>query len=336
MTIPNGKTFLLQPLSFNGPCKPGTITIEIKGSITAPKDVKLWKFSSDRKNVWIRFSEINDLIVNGKGDIDGQGSSWWLRYPGDQDRPTALQFLGCQDLKLNDLTHRNSPRNHISIDTCKGAFISNLHIIAAPTSPNTDGIDISQSSNVFITNSFIGTGDDCIAINSGSRFINITGVFCGPGHGISVGSLGKNGAFSTVEQVYVRNCTFTRTSNGARIKTFTGGSGYARNIKYEDITLVEVENPVYINQNYIPVQDSAVEVSDVTFSNIHGTSTGKYAVELLCEPNIGCTDIVLNNINIKPISGGEALVSCSNAHGRCTSCVPNVLCLSQNNGTIVY
>lgn len=93
---------------------------------------------------------------------------------------------------------------------------------------------------------------------------------------------------------------------------------------------------MYINQNYIPVQDSAVEVSDVTFSNIHGTSTGKYAVELLCEPNIGCTDIVLNNINIKPISGGEALVSCSNAHGRCTSCVPNVLCLSQNNGTIVY
>jgi len=93
---------------------------------------------------------------------------------------------------------------------------------------------------------------------------------------------------------------------------------------------------VFINQNYITVQDRVLEVSHVTFSNIHGTSAGNYAVELVCEPNIGCIDIVLNNINIKPISGGEALVSCINAHGRCTSCVPNVLCLSQNSSTIGY
>jgi len=93
---------------------------------------------------------------------------------------------------------------------------------------------------------------------------------------------------------------------------------------------------VYINQYYKPLQERALEVSDVTFSNIHGTSAGKYAVKLLCESNIGCTDIIINNINIKPISGGEALVSCSNAHGRCSSCVPNVLCLSQNSSTSGY
>ena len=31
---------------------------------------------------------------------------------------------------------------------------------------------------------FIDLGDDCIAINGGSSFINITDVKCGPGHGI--------------------------------------------------------------------------------------------------------------------------------------------------------
>jgi len=36
----------------------------------------------------------------------------------------------------------------------------------------------------------------------------------------SVGSLGKNGVHDTVEQVYVRNCSFTNTQNGARIKTW--------------------------------------------------------------------------------------------------------------------
>ena len=35
----------------------------------------------------------------------------------------------------------------------------------------------------------------------------------------SVGSLGINGAFETVEEVHVRNCTFTQSQNGARIKT---------------------------------------------------------------------------------------------------------------------
>jgi hypothetical protein len=29
LTIPEGKTFMLQPLLFHGPCKPTTITIEV-------------------------------------------------------------------------------------------------------------------------------------------------------------------------------------------------------------------------------------------------------------------------------------------------------------------
>lgn len=36
----------------------------------------------------------------------------------------------------------------------------------------------------------------------------------------SVGSLGAGGADDRVEEVHVRNCNFTGTQNGARIKTF--------------------------------------------------------------------------------------------------------------------
>lgn len=35
-----------------------------------------------------------------------------------------------------------------------------------------------------MVSSFIGVGDDCIAINNGSAYINITNIACGPGHGI--------------------------------------------------------------------------------------------------------------------------------------------------------
>jgi len=34
-----------------------------------------------------------------------------------------------------------------------------------------------------------------------------------------MGSLGRNNAYDTLEEVYVKNCTFTNTENGARIKT---------------------------------------------------------------------------------------------------------------------
>lgn len=36
----------------------------------------------------------------------------------------------------------------------------------------------------------------------------------------SVGSLGEDGAYNTVEHVNVVNCTFKGTQNGARIKTW--------------------------------------------------------------------------------------------------------------------
>ncbi|MCI17377.1 putative polygalacturonase, partial [Trifolium medium] len=56
--------------------------------------------------------------------------------------------------------------------------------------------------------------DDCIAISAGSSVIKITGITCGPGHGISIGSLGARGESDIVEDVHVKNCTLTETLTG--------------------------------------------------------------------------------------------------------------------------
>ncbi|XP_073224939.1 probable polygalacturonase At3g15720 [Cicer arietinum] len=323
MIIPEGKTFLLQPLSFKGPCNSSNVIIELRGNITAPKDIEAWKFEYESELLWIQFSTISGLVFNGSGgQINGQGAPWW----------EALKFTECQNLTVFNSTHLNSPKNHISIHSCKNATIYNLQIIAPEDSPNTDGIDISTSTNIQIMNSTIETGDDCIAINVGSSYINITNIFCGPGHGISVGSLGKGENYDAVEEVYVKNCTFTGTSNGARIKTLKGGSGHAWNIKYEDIKLDGVKNPVIIDQNYDPLLSdmigSAVEVKNVTYNNIKGTSINGYAIQFFCDSNIGCTNIILNDINITKVDGGETHASCNNAHGTYSSCYPPVSCFS--------
>ncbi|XP_061357372.1 probable polygalacturonase At3g15720 [Gastrolobium bilobum] len=332
LLIPKRKTFMLQPVSFRGPCNPATINIKLEGAIIAPKRVEAWKWPKNDRDTWIQFSAISGLVINGGGQIDGQGAAWWNCYSNSNcDRPTALHFHDCEKLVLSGLTHINSPRNHISLNACNGVVISKLHITAPADSPNTDGIDISKSSNVVIKNSKMETGDDCVAINHGSTFISIIDVFCGPGHGISVGSLGQNGAYHTVEEIYVRNCTFSGTTNGARIKTWMGGRGYARRITFEDIILIAAKNPVIIDQQYNPYDSvNAVRVSDVTYRNVRGTSSGEHAIKLHCDKTIGCTNILLERINITSLSGEETCASCKNAKGVCSSCIPNVPCLTDN------
>ncbi|KAK4853376.1 hypothetical protein QYF36_008274 [Acer negundo] len=226
---------MLQHFRFNGPCKSQNVKVQILGKIVAPASVE--DCTDCKSESWLCFYDVHGLIMQGSGTIDGQGSAWWK----------AMFLHSCNNFDLREFTIQNSQKLHISINNCNGGSISNIHINSPADSPNTDGIDISYSTNVHIHDSLIKCGDDCIAINGGCSNINITGVACGPGHGISVGSLGDG---DKAEEVHIRNCNFTGTQNGARIKTSQGGLGYARSITFEEILLIESKNPIIIDQNF--------------------------------------------------------------------------------------
>ncbi|KAL6272648.1 hypothetical protein ACE6H2_023340 [Prunus campanulata] len=154
---------------------------QIQGSIVAPNNIGAWT----NKEMWIQFSNVQGLSVNGGGRIDGNGAVWWKACGSKGcQRPTSLHFNKCHGFQLSRLAFFNSPKNHISICSCNGPRVFGLFIWAPKDSPNTDGIDISESTRVTIQSSHIATGDDCIAINSGSSYIKIRDIKCGPGHGI--------------------------------------------------------------------------------------------------------------------------------------------------------
>ncbi|ESQ53528.1 hypothetical protein EUTSA_v10027457mg, partial [Eutrema salsugineum] len=293
LLIPTDKTLLLQPVAFEGPCTSTSIKIQLDGDIVAPSNQKAW--SNSQFEMWISFTTVSGLIVVGSGKINGCGSSFWEQKVSQ--RPTALHFTKCDNLRISGITSIDSPKNHISIKACENVAISNINLLAPEESPNTDGIDISDSTNVNIFESTIQTGDDCIAINTGNTNINITRINCGPGHGI-------------------------KTTNGARIKTFPGGQGYARNISFEDITLINAKNPIIIDQHYVNTQrldaaeDSAVAISSIKFIGFRGTTPNENAITLDCSATTRCKDVVMDGINITMADGEKPKVECKNVDGK--------------------
>ncbi|WJX25995.1 hypothetical protein P8452_14978 [Trifolium repens] len=303
LVIPAEKSFLVKKIHFSGPCK-AKIHIQFEGEIVAPPK-EAWKAGEDL--ISIEYLDGLTIDGNGKGRIDGDGSTWW--HCRGCKRPGVMHFHSCNDLSVSNIKITNSPRNHVSVNKCIGAIFSHISIDSPPTSPNTDGFDISFSKNILVENSNIKSGDDCISINGGSFFINATGITCGPGHGISVGSLGKARHNDQVSDIYVRNCTFIGTSNGGRIKTTPGGSGYAKHITFEKLILVDVKNPIIIDQHYSEAlePDTDVLVSDVTYRGFDGTCDGNIAINLDCRKKV--------------------LAVCHNAHGTATDTIPSVPCL---------
>ena len=139
--------------------------------------------------------------------------------------------------------------------------LNKINISAPDDSPNTDGIHIGRSNGIEISNSIIATGDDCVSLGDGSQNVLVSDVSCGPGHGISVGSLGKYKKEEDVVGLTVINCTFTGTSNGVRIKTWPDSEdGKASNFTFEDLFMNNVENPIVIDQEYCPHNQCNIKV----------------------------------------------------------------------------
>ncbi|KAK3436621.1 hypothetical protein EUGRSUZ_C01172 [Eucalyptus grandis] len=202
------------------------------------------------------------------------------------------------------------------------------------TSPNTDGIHIQSSQHVSIANAVIGTGDDCISIGDYTSNIYVSSVTCGPGHGVSIGSLGRRGNFVQVENIHVSNVQFKHTTNGARIKTWQVGKGYVRRITFEYLKFDSVKNPIIIDQNYCSIRGACkemptgVHISNVAYVGLSGTSSTDVAINLNCSRSVACTRIVLESIELMSANMDRQVTSsCLNAHGNAIGVVRPDPCL---------
>ncbi|KAJ0963673.1 hypothetical protein J5N97_028795 [Dioscorea zingiberensis] len=297
--IPGG-TFMLKPVTLKGPCKSNRIIVQIDGTLMAPSS-----YNTDSQ--WIKFEHVDGVSIYG-GTINGQGQTLWSCKSSNNDCPsgaTSLIFNDAKNIMISGLTSIDSELYHIVIHGCEGVQVQGVKINAPGNSPNTDGIHVQKSTNVTITGTDIKTGDDCISIGPGTTNLWIEGVTCGPGHGISIGSLGKEKEEEGVQNVVVKNTVFTRSQNGLRIKTWGRPSdSFVKGVVFEHALMHNVHNPIIIDQNYCPHnlgcpgQSSGVKIRGVAYNDIQGSSASKVAVNFDCSPSNPCRGIVLEDIKL--------------------------------------
>lgn len=245
-----------------------------------------------------------NTAVTGKGVFDGQGKKWWqwkllqnrakerlykqgldgvpvekriFGKPSDALRPAMIQFINSRNILLEDFTAANSPfwTNHIVYS--ENVVVRNIRADTPYEGPNTDGLNIDSSRNVYITGFHANVGDDGFCVKSGRNedgrrvgrpVENVVLENCEIGRamgGFIIGSEMSGG----VNNILVRNCKFTGTDTGLRYKSLRGRGAYARNIFVRDIEMENIRDAAISINMFYSSPDVGGSTLPSDFENMH-------------------------------------------------------------------
>ncbi|KAI0077403.1 pectin lyase-like protein [Panus rudis PR-1116 ss-1] len=325
------------------------VEIELSGTIQYTPNIAKWSPQSlyltyqNATTFW--FLSGNNIHLFGGGTIDGNGQVWWDTFNNSHNagtaggssttfaRPIPLTVGNATNVLVENITQIGSPfwnnfvyqSNNV---TYRNINISTVSYSSSPTA-NSDGWDIYRSSFVTVRDSTVNNDDDCVSFKPNSTNILVSNMHCNGSHGISVGSLGQYaGETDIVANISVKNIVMNNAQNGARIKVFGGspnpnstaggGSGFVKNVTFENFQVSNVDFPILINQCYSTPADvcaqfpSNLTISDVHYINVTGTSSGAegdVVVDMECSAQ--CNDITATGTHITSPNGTATYV-CKN------------------------
>ncbi|KAL1540145.1 galacturonan 1,4-alpha-galacturonidase [Salvia divinorum] len=288
------------------------INLEIKGDVKAyPELDKL----PDKDGQWITINYVDSLTISGGGVLDGQGQeAWKANHCNNKNKtcpklPINLSLNFITNSIIRDITTKDSKNWHANCISSLNVTFQRFTVSAPGDSVNTDGLHIARGHSIKVLDSVIGTGDDCISMGDELSDVLIKNVTCGPGHGISIGSLGKNVNEKRVYWIRVEECTFINTQNGIRIKTWPSEPGTITisDLHFNNLTMVNAANPVVFDQKYCPSNlcsldtPSLIQISDVEINNVTGTSSTSDVMSFICSEAKPCQNIRIGTIDLKYI-----------------------------------
>jgi hypothetical protein len=206
------------------------------------------------------------ITIAGRGTIDGNGPAFWMPNPKPPKAPDRMygeaksndlvpkpggrpepmvNFELCINVRVEGITLKDAPSWTIRPQGCESVVIHGIRL-RNEIGPNTDGIDVSGSRNVMISDCDIVTGDDAICLKSDSG----------------------DHRYGLCANITVSNCLITTSCNGFKIGTDTHGA--YENIVFSNSVIYSGNGPVYervISGIGLNMVDGST-VDGVTISNI--------------------------------------------------------------------
>ncbi len=245
---------------------------------------------------------VENVTFSGQGVIQGNGDKFWDKEFKALDRPEPwISFRAARNITIRDVQFQNAPAHVLRFANSSHIVIDGIKIINHPQSPNTDGIDIVDTQNVMISNSFISTGDDaiCLKTDTGGLVENVVVTNC------IIESDDAAIKFGTGSASVTRYCTFSnnvirKSRYGISMFMLEGGT-FAHN-RFSDLIMTggsrhKHEYAIFIDVDKKRPTDNYGVIRDNVFNNLTIVTSGK--VMITGRPEVPIENLQLTNITMR-------------------------------------
>ncbi|CAG5072010.1 hypothetical protein DYBT9623_03950 [Dyadobacter sp. CECT 9623] len=223
----------------------------------------------------INIYDKDNVTIKGRGVLNGE----LLNHDRSKTRPNLLKFKNGKNIRIDGITLIDSPVWSLFIDKCEKVAINNVKVISYMV--NGDGITLSQSQNVNVTNAFVRTADDNISVKSmnggACSDINIKNsiLWADDAHNMLIGPESNGASYQNI-----RFTDITVLENTQRTGTYSGVmsvmasdraniSGiYWDRITIADITAGEIIRLAYTKVHSVEKDNYGTVIRNIHFSNI--------------------------------------------------------------------
>lgn len=264
--------------------------------------------------------DVSDLTISGTGRIEGNGPAFWDPdfYTSGLKRPTlprpapVIELSGCSGVTVKEIEMVDLPGFAIRFNTCEDVRAEGVRIANDPRSPNTDGIQLRDTSNALITGVDIRTGDDAVVLKTGER--RMTNIIVEDSYLESDDGALKfgTGSYVGVEDSVFRDLTIGNSRYGIAIFMIDGGR-HANN-RFERITIEtggrhDRTYPIFMDIDRREADRTLGEIEGFVFEDITIRTTG--ASLIAGNPEAPIRNLTLRDVEIEALPGAEAVTETS-------------------------
>ncbi len=243
-------------------------------------------YFNDKGRALIMAKDQKNIALSGKGIVDGQGQelmvdvfkklrsgeikekdSMWM-YKRPEIRAKIVLFTKCNDIKINDITLKNSSNWVQDYVGCNNLVINGM-TVQSTAYWNNDGLDITDSKNVKIIHCNINSTDDGICLktddpNGGCENVYIDSCkIRSSANGLKFGTSSAGG----FRNIKVRNLYIYDTYRSAIAIECVDGGG-AENIDIQNIVAVNTGNAIFIRRGHRNTDARNVTTKGIYIANV--------------------------------------------------------------------